>query len=77
MINDPIFESVKRRWEEVMMVPPQRVGPLTPLYKRVIPLFKVHPWRVLVLAAGFIALGSYILLGPMLVRIVSLLQKGF
>ncbi len=77
MENDQLFNNFKNHWHQVMIVPPQRVGVLTPLYKWTVPYFKVAPWRVI----GFVALGLsiffYFQTGLFLVHIVSILQKGF
>lgn len=78
-MNDKIlFNNFYKRWEEVTTLPPQTVGPLTPVYKRVIPLFKYAPWRIIV-PVTFIAVtaGAFLLQELSAVQLASLLQGGF
>jgi len=65
------------RWEEVVDLPPQTLGPLTPAYKAVIGRMKAMPWLYFVLTAIGIVAGLYILAGSTITLLVTLLQKGF
>ncbi|MBI3576525.1 hypothetical protein HY086_00610 [Candidatus Gottesmanbacteria bacterium] len=71
------YQKFVTRWEEVMELPPQRLGPLTPLYKRLVKHLKVMPLPLLVLGSLFIVLGLYVLIGSTITFLVSLLQRGF
>jgi hypothetical protein len=62
---------------EVAVVPPQQVGPFTPLYKRIVPWFKYFPLKSAVIVALFVSFFLYIILGITLVKLASLLQFGF
>lgn len=74
---DALYQKFVDRWEEVTDIPPQTLGPLTPFYKRVARYLKVMPWPVLVVGAGFLVLGMYLLFGSAITLLVSLLQRGF
>lgn len=77
MKNDILYSHLKKRMLEVSSVPPQNVGRLTPVWKKVIPVVKESPVRVL-LAGGFITtLITWFLFGTFIIRVVSLLQYGF
>lgn len=71
------YKRFVKRWEEVMDLPPQTLGPLTPYYKSITKRLKVMPWPLLVLGSVFIVIGIYALIGSSVIFVVSLLQKGF
>ncbi|OGG09497.1 hypothetical protein A2154_02250 [Candidatus Gottesmanbacteria bacterium RBG_16_43_7] len=74
---DPTYQKFVRRWQEVSDLPVQSLGPLTPLYKLVTKRLKVMPWPVLLLIGVISVLGLYLILGTSVVRITSILQRGF
>ena len=77
MKNDILYNKLKERMYEVSSVPPQSVGKLTPVWKKVAPVVKDSPIRVL-LAGGFITtVLTWFLFGTLIIRLVSLLQYGF
>jgi hypothetical protein len=71
------YKKFVKRWEEVTDLPPQTVGPLTPLYKQAVKRLKIMPWPVLVIGAVCIVVGMYILIGSTITLLVSVLQRGF
>ncbi len=71
------YQKFVKRWEEVTDLPPQTVGPLTPLYKAVARRLKVMPWPVLVLSSLVVVTGLYVIIGSAITLLVSVLQKGF
>ncbi len=71
------YQKFVARFEEVMELPPQRLGPLTPAYKRLVKHLKIMPWPLLILGASFLVLSTYILVGSAITFLVSLLQRGF
>ncbi len=75
-MNDTVYQKFVARWEEVMDLPPQRLGPLTPYYKRFVPYLKVMPLPLLVLGSLFLVFVVYILLGSAVTFFVTLLQGG-
>lgn len=77
MRNDKFYKLLVCRMNEMATVPPQNVGILTPLYKKVTLRMKFYPWRGAGVVAVFTALFLYILLGPALVKLASILQFGF
>lgn len=71
------YQKFVARWEEVMELPPQRLGPLTPLYKVFVKHLKVMPWPLLVFGSLVVVFGLYLLIGSAITFLVSLLQRGF
>ena len=76
-MSDVIYQKFLRRWEEVTDLPPQTLGSLTPYYKIVVRHLKVMPWPLLVFGSLCVVLGLYFLLGSAIIRVVSILQRGF
>lgn len=76
MRHDPLYQKLVEKWEEVTIVSPQTVGPLTPLYKRAVPYFKVAPWKMLVPLAFVLTVFLALLLQVTAVEIASFLQRG-
>lgn len=76
-MSDALYEKFVQRWEEVTDIPPQTLGPLTPLYKKVSKRLKVMPWPALLALSVALVGGLYLLSGPAIIRLVSLLQRGF
>jgi len=63
--------------QQVAVVPPQTVGPFTPLYKRFVPQLKYFPFRTLIPLSLLAILFAYIIFGTRLVKLASLLQLSF
>lgn len=76
-MRDVTYKKFVARWEEVMDLPPQTLGPLTPLYKALIRRLKVMPWPYFVLTAVGLVLFVYFVIGSAITLLVTLLQKGF
>ena len=76
-MTDALYQKFVKRWEEVMDLPPQTVGPLTPYYKKLVARLKVMPWPVLVIGSVVLVIGLYLLLGSAITILVSVLQRGF
>lgn len=74
---DTTYQKFMKRWEEVMELPPQTLGPLTPLYKFITKRMKVTPLPWFVVVSVLLALGLYIVFGSAIILLVSILQKGF
>jgi len=75
-MTDALYHKFVKRWEEVVDLPPQTVGPLTPLYKSAVKRLKVMPWPMLVIGSLFMVIGLYLLLGSAITLLVSILQRG-
>lgn len=71
------YQLLLAKMHEIASIPPQEVGPFTPMYKKVAPYFKFSPWRATSAISFLSAFFLYLLLGATLVRIVSILQFGF
>jgi len=77
MKKDPLYQKLTRKLEEVAVVPPQKTGPFTPFYKKTTSSLKSWPLKILTPLAFLSGVLSQFLLGEKIVKIVSLLQKGF
>lgn len=76
-MSDTTYNKFVERWLEVTDLPPQTLGPLTPIYKAFIRRLKVMPWPYFVLTAVGLVLALYFLIGSTITLLVTLLQKGF
>ncbi len=77
MKKDEFYQNLVAKMREVSQLPPQRIGPLTPFYKLVVPQFKYSPWKS---GAAFSLLGTlflYLIFGSLVVKLASILQFGF
>ena len=77
MNNKTLYQNFYSRWIEVVDLPPQTIGPLTPLYKRAVPFFKQAPWRILIPIALIIVCVVALVHNLTAPQVASLLQKGF
>ena len=77
MKNDKLYDLLVAKMHEVMVVPPQTVGPLTPIYKKVVPQFKYFPFKALLPISLFAIFMAYLMFGTWLVKLAELLQKSF
>jgi hypothetical protein len=76
-MNDNLYQNFHKRWQEVMLLPPQHMGPLTPVYKRLVPYLKTAPWRILIPIALFLIALSMLLTNFTAAQVTSILQKAF
>lgn len=74
---DMTYEKFLKRFEEVLDLPPQRLGIFTPIYKSLVKKVKVMPWPWFLAVSVIIVFGVYLLVGSTITLLVSLLQKGF
>lgn len=75
-MKDTVYQKFVERWEEVMDLPPQRLGPFTPYYKRLVPYLKIMPLPLLVLGSLCFVFIMYVFAGSAVSFLVSLLQRG-
>ena len=76
-MRDTTYKKFVARWEEVTDLPPQTLGPFTPIYKAFIRRLKIMPWPFFVLTAAALVIMLYFLIGSTITLLVTLLQKGF
>jgi hypothetical protein len=76
-MSDTLYKNFMKRWEEVVDLPPQNFGPLTPYYKNAVKKLKVMPWPVFLAGSIVVVIGLYFLLGSAITFLVSILQRGF
>lgn len=72
-----ILLKLRQKQLEVSFLPPQEIGPLTPLYKDFIGFLKVRPWRLVLALSFLLVLGLKIISGDFIIKLVNLLQAGF
>lgn len=77
MKNDELYNKLRERMYAVSSVPPQDIGLFTPFWRKIVPHIKESPIRFLMLGGFLSTLFTWVLLGSLIVRIVSLLQYGF
>lgn len=76
-MTDQFYKKFVKRWQEVTDLPPQNVGPLTPVYQNVVKRLKVMPWPVLVVLSLGLVIALYLMIGSAITLVASLLQRGF
>lgn len=76
-MKDATYQKFVARWEEVIDLPPQALGPFTPLYKTLIRRLKIMPWPYFAGAAAALVLGIYFIVGSAITLLVTILQRGF
>ena len=76
MDHDRIYRSLVAKMQEMAVVPPQRLGLLTPFYKKVVPVFKTSPLKSLLFLSVAATFSAFILFGSRLVKLASILQAG-
>lgn len=76
-MKDVTYQKFVKRWQEVIDVPVQDVGPFTPLYKAMVKRLKVMPLPWLIVVGLIVVVCLYGVVGTSLVSFVSLLQRGF
>lgn len=77
MKNDKFYPILVSKMNQLAAVPPQTVGPFTPLYKKLTSQFKVFPFKSLLLVSFLSVIFAYLIFGHRLVKLASLLQFGF
>lgn len=77
MRNDRTYQLLLSKMHEVSGLPPQTVGPFTNIYKAVTANFKNSPYIPLGIVSIFSVFCLYLIFGPALVKVASLLQFGF
>ena len=70
---------LQQKLEEVFMVEPNNLGPsyITALYHRLTGFLKTMPFIFIIPISFISAIFLYFIFGPLLVKLVSLLQYGF
>lgn len=76
-MSDVLYQKFVARWEKVIDLPVQTLGPLTPVYKAFVRLLKVMPWPYFVLLSVLVVIGLYVVVGSAITILVTILQRGF
>lgn len=77
MQNTTLYQNFINKWQEVTEIPPQKVGVLTPYFKKVAPYFKSDPWKIIIPLSLLFILGVFWLVELTTPQVVSVLQTGF
>jgi len=75
-MTDQSFEIIQTKWKEIIDLPPQRLGWLTPAYHNMVKPLKVMPWPVFIVVSLVVVGSICIVLGTAIVKLVSILQRG-
>ncbi len=75
--EDMLLQKLEERWREVTELPPQAVGPFTPMYKWCVKRLKIMPWPALVMSSAIMVLLLFAIFGSAVTFLVNLLQRGF
>jgi hypothetical protein len=76
-MTDITYQRFVKRWLEVTDLPPQALGPLTPVYKMLTRRLKIMPWPALVVVSILTVSAVFILFGSAVTILASVLQRGF
>lgn len=71
------YNKFVARWKETTELAPQSVGPLTGIYKQATHRLKTMPIPTLIVVSLVLVGSIAILLSPLLVSLVTILQRGF
>jgi len=72
-----LYKKAEQHWKEVVDLPPQNVGPFTPLYKDITKRMKIMPWPLFLCVACVLVFGLYYLFGSGITLLTTILQRGF
>ncbi len=74
-----IHYRLKHKLNEVFLIEPVDLGPnfLTLLYKKITNPLKYWPFVYIIPLSLLISLSLYLIFGPLLLKLVTLLQYGF
>ncbi|MCL5675524.1 MAG: hypothetical protein M1120_00155 [Patescibacteria group bacterium] len=72
-----LLRQLSFKQDEVSQLPPQTMGPLTPIYKKAASRLKVNPWKILIPISLILALLVLKMTGLFSVKLVSVLQQAF
>ncbi len=75
--SQQLLNQLAKKQDEVVEIKPQSLGVLTPAYKSATHYLKDSPWKILIPVSLFLAVVGIKLLGPVAIRLVSVLQKAF
>jgi hypothetical protein len=76
-MSDLTYDKFVKRWQQVTDLPPQTVGPFTPVYKMMTKRLKIMPWPALTIISILVVVAICFILGSAIPKLVSLLQRGF
>jgi hypothetical protein len=77
IMNTFKYDKFVARWKETTELTPQKVGPLTGLYKQATHRLKIMPIPTLIIISLVVVGVIAVLVSPLLVSLVTILQRGF
>lgn len=75
--DQKLLRRLKKEASEQAGLPTQNLGRLTTTFKSFSPFLKYSPWRVFAPLSFIFTLFLFLLLGRAVIRIASILQRGF
>lgn len=76
-MKDKTYENIITRWQQVIEIPPQELGPFTTYFKMISSRLKVMPWILFLLCSLLLVSVLFIFFGSSIIFIVETLQRGF
>lgn len=78
-MNDAIYTHLKKRYNEIYSIEPQafRNTHLQRIFDFYARHLKTFPFRIFIPLSAIISIGTLLVLGVLLARLVTLLQYGF
>lgn len=70
-------QAFLNRWQETTDIPPQTIGPITPIYKEVTKRLKTMPFPMFIVLSVVIVGVLLYVFGSSITSYVTLLQRGF
>ena len=75
--EETTYQRLQSKMVEQAEISPQNLGLLTSAFKYFSPLIKYSPWRIFVPIAILFSVIGLLFFGSRMVRLVSILQRGF
>ncbi len=76
-MKDKTYENIIARWQQVMEIPPQELGPFTSYFKIISSKLKVMPWMLFLFCSLLFVTALFMFFGSSIIFIVETLQRGF
>jgi len=76
-MKDKTYENIITRWQQVIEIPPQELGPFTSYFKMISSRLKVMPWTLFLACSLLLVALLFIFFGSSIIFIVETLQRGF
>jgi hypothetical protein len=76
-MTDKTFDNIMTKWQQIVDLPPQDLGPFTGVFKIFSGKLKVMPWTLFLMGSFLLVMLLFFFFGPQIIYIVETLQRGF